>query len=647
MSDIDLEEESGAQRPGAPVDIGRLLHDLMQRWRVIPIVGAIAAVVGLIYAQRTVKTVYKAHTVLLFEGQRDRAELTTLVDSITLHSNLAEVHKRLKTLPPAKLQKAIRVEFDPDSRLIVVRAEAGRGKAAADLATTVVDVFLDYQERVERTQLEEHIRAVEVDLDAARVRVANAREAYDTFRKQVGVGDFETDRQIALQQAISMKQQAELAGAAADTERARAEKMDVEARRQSKTVTGPSTLINADESALVQAKTQLGQARSRLAPDHPSILALEAEVAKLEERVKSRANVFKSGMSVAPNAAYESLKNGITQAEIQKEIELHKQQTYLEFATRAEKRLEELSRAQGQAQQLLNHIQLAQERLNQLEAERLTTRDALRSPRSHFRIVTPASVPEVPDELTKQKTAFKFPVIAMGLTVIGLLGWSLRGLRVHTAREAGYWANTPVVASSTWPREQETMAALLDELGDIVPRTSGTTLVVAARSNEVPLAREVAYWLGNLTRWPQKALIGSEPEPESRMPTDPRFDQPAIEMGDGTVTRLDAGATSTALVRTASQLAPVGAVTASTAQAWDGPAHGPALRRAARLADRVLVVVASGAMSATELTQLRTRLGREAGIGLLLVGLDPAFERLPDRVGEVDAFWLSAGAVAA
>ena len=75
------------------------------------------------------------------------------------------------------------------------------------------------------------------------------------------------------------------------------------------------------------------------------------------------------------------------------------------------------------------------------------------------------------------------------------------------------------------------------------------------------------------------------------------------------------------------------------AQAWDGPAHGPSLRRASRLADRVLVVVAAGTMSMTEISQLRSRLGRSNGIGLLLVGLNPEFVKLPDRVGEVERFW--------
>jgi len=80
-----------------------------------------------------------------------------------------------------------------------------------------------------------------------------------------------------------------------------------------------------------------------------------------------------------------------------------------------------------------------------------------------------------------------------------------------------------------------------------------------------------------------------------------------------------------------------GEVTA-VALAWNGPLSGPILRRAARLAHRVLVIVSSG-MNAIELTRVTTRLGREAGVGYVLVNLEGAYVDLEDRVGDVEGFW--------
>ena len=71
---------------------------------------------------------------------------------------------------------------------------------------------------------------------------------------------------------------------------------------------------------------------------------------------------------------------------------------------------------------------------------------------------------------------------------------------------------------------------------------------------------------------------------------------------------------------------------------WNGPLSGPLLRRAARLAHRVVVVVSSG-MSVIELARLQTRLGREKGVGYVLVNVSDAYVDLQDRVGSVEEFW--------
>ena len=72
---------------------------------------------------------------------------------------------------------------------------------------------------------------------------------------------------------------------------------------------------------------------------------------------------------------------------------------------------------------------------------------------------------------------------------------------------------------------------------------------------------------------------------------------------------------------------------------WDSMLDGPKLRRAARLADRVAVVVSSGVITAQELRELAVRLGREDGVGLIVVDLPGMYMSLPDRVGPVTSFW--------
>lgn len=640
LDDLDIDEESSS-RPGAPVDPGRLLHEVLAYWRIIPIIGALALVVGVLVGNRSIKSTYSARAALLWEKPNGNPqELVTSVDSVKLSTNLEEVRKRLKLkMGIEKLRDNVKLMFDRDSLLVVVGATFNSAEGAAALANTTVEVFLEYQQRVERAQREERLQLIEADLQVAQVNLANAREAQATFNKQLGVVDFDTERTNALQQALAMKDQAEMAMRNADAQKARGDKLAAEARKAPKTRSGGTTYVNQDEVALAAKKAQLAQESARLAPDHPTILALKAEISELATRAKSKVNVVSGGVSVSANQQYETLKSGVTQAGIDRDMYLQQHKAFKELEDQARARLQDLEKAEGQAAELANRVQLAQEQVQMLQKKRLVARDELRSIAPSFRIVTPATAPEKPDEMTGNRTAIKFPIIAMGLTVLALVAYALRGLKVHTAREAGFWANTPVVASSTWPRDPDMLSSLVDELSDHVPVARGTTLVVGARPNEVPLAREIAYWLGNATGQPQMQLVENITVMERREETAQKDGKGASD--DDASVQVDesvaAGSTSTALVRTG-QLSKE-TVSVMVAQAWDGPTEGPSLRRASRLAERVLVVVAAGTLSAPELIQLHTRLGRSQGIGLLLVGLNPAFLKLPDRVGQVDVFW--------
>jgi len=71
------------------------------------------------------------------------------------------------------------------------------------------------------------------------------------------------------------------------------------------------------------------------------------------------------------------------------------------------------------------------------------------------------------------------------------------------------------------------------------------------------------------------------------------------------------------------------------ASSWGGETRGPSLRRASRLADRVLVVVSSGALSAIEVVGLKRRLGRDEGVAFVMVNVPRHYQSGPDRVGPV------------
>jgi hypothetical protein len=164
---------------------------------------------------------------------------------------------------------------------------------------------------------------------------------------------------------------------------------------------------------------------------------------------------------------------------------------------------------------------------------------------------------------------------------------------------------------------------LVDELADHAPFSTGTTLVLGASEAEAPLARELAYWLSTMRGSDRKMLAGGTAPPTptpSGTPSGHASSSALVAVGD----QPHAHATGTERV---------------AAHTWEGESEGQAMRRAARLASRVLVVLRSGTMSMFEVAQIRSRLGRDQGIGVLLVDLDPQFMHFRDRIGGVGAFW--------
>ncbi|MDB4977800.1 MAG: Tyrosine-protein kinase Wzc, partial [Myxococcaceae bacterium] len=205
----------------------------------------------------------------------------------------------------------------------------------------------------------------------------------------------------------------------------------------------------------------------------------------------------------------------------------------------------------------------------------------------------------------------------LGATVLVIL-WSIRKLDVATPKEAAFWSSVPVVGASTWPRDPDMLSSLMHDLDDYAPHCEGVTLIVGASLDEAHLARRVAEWDGHRIVKsiddPQRLLAagqGGSQFPLARPhegPRDQRSEAP--------------GANPNMQILTLT-----------------GPVPAQALRRAARLADRVMVVVGSGKHSIFQLMKIKGRLGRDQGIGVLLVGLDKDYAMVRDRVGDIERFW--------
>ncbi len=663
----DLTEPRSEQgRSGSPVDPGRLWFSVKRDWRWLPIAGVTWAVLGVAVALLFIKHAYKSESVLMWQpASQERSnerQLATQAGSLKLPGALRKVKERLGLKIPIKvLDKQIDVWFDTRSNLVTVNASGPTAHDATVLTNTVIQVFLDEQHDLASAHANEVAKALENDLSAAQAQLTKKHDAFDAFRSANGVTDIEHELKLAIDNAAHMNEQLQLARADVSALGARAAGLGDETRKQRRTTVQSASSVNPDAQKLAELRTELTTARARYAPGHPRIASLEAQIASLQAHAGKNSSVV-SAVTTGANPEYQSLQASLSSARVDQETASKRLTSYQEFAQTADQRVASLTALQGKARSFEADIDLLQKRITDLQAQLSEAHDAARAPPVEWHVLTPAVDPEWPEQSKRRLVAIAMPVAGVLVALLALLVRPLLDGRVYTAREAGYWANLPVLGSSAWPRNREMFFSLVDELGDHGAAARGYTLVLGASGREKPLAEELAYWLGgNLVGGRRDGMAtrveGSPPAPErghapatgatTRMDGSPfppsanaRTTEPEVDT--------EAAAAPYAAVMGSQALAPVGRqgvalgpYAAEGTHAWLGATEGPALRRAARMADRVIVLLTSGGELFTSVAGLRTRLGREHGVGVVLLGLSSELLNLPDRVGDVEGFWRS------
>jgi len=531
------------------------------------------------------------------------------VDPAANQSRVKELHGYEG--PLRDLGAAIEVQVSGHSNVINVTATDETPPGAAGLANRTVEVFLAHRVDVERERLEEQLASVEQDLERASRRLEGARREYDAFRREHGIADLGIEQQHAIEQAAAFRAQADLARADADAEGARLRELSARSRRVSPVASGP------EQAALERTRAELVAAQSRYSAAHPRVIALEREVVVLEQQAAATTRrVVADVLGPATSAANERAAR-------------ERQGALRELAESARQRIDQLSDIEGQASTLLATVRVTEEHVGRLEAKRTRVEDAALNASSGFRVVSPAIAPEIAaSSKTRLLAAAGIPAGLFLVALLGLVAFDLRGMRLQTANEVAYWGRAPVVGTTTWPREPQELEALVAELDDIAPDAAGSTLVVAATVDTEPLAAQLADRLND--DWYPEALID--------------LDEYSIEVGQGIPTP-PPSTSGTALARRPAEslaLSPEAGWEAATL-AWRGESSGPQLRRAVRLADRVLVVVRAGSLGAIDVAKLRVRLGRDEGVAFVVVDARDELGDAADRAGDVSAFWLRPG----
>lgn len=605
-------ESSPEQQRGMPVDVHRVVRTLwIGRWWLLG-AAMLGLAIGLVYAKFIVGDEYVSTAVLKYDPRAElrssshvqaQREAASYVDAAHSDPVLREVRRRLRSERPlSALGKRLDVGADFQSDIIRIKGSGPSPEEATRLTSTASEVFLAYLAGRQRERIDAEVSVLHERIRAAKAALETARRAHQDFRDKHGIANLDAEQEQNIQTAAELRADASLARSEISSLEARIVQLEQELKRTPEMVAA-SVTSSPEVEELARMRSELARSRGFYSDQHPRVRALEQQVQALERQSRTtRGTISQMGT----NAQFAGLQAALATAKADLESARNRQVELQALAEAAQERVAAFSDLEGDASKLLADVRVNEELTAELQAELARMQDL--TPKPPFRIVSPASEPDSP-EANKRKllASGAMPIGFVLLGMVGLLAREFRGFKVRTATEVGFWGKGPVVSTTTWPLDPLAFNDFLADMDDFAPDAEGHTLVVGATETERPIAMRIAAGLN--ADWMPTALIPSSLEPRG----------------------------SRAL--TLRTVAPVTPRVKRFAEGWDGPSSGQALRRAARLSDRVLVVVTSNEMSAFDVAQIRTRLGRDVGVGYVLVGIDPEFATLADRAGRVEEFW--------
>lgn len=663
--DAPAGDERKATRPGLPVDAHRLVRVLKRGKWWLALAGILGAILGVAIAKLAIEHTYEATASIRYEGlpgqesheaQRDLPSLVSITHAEPMMIALRE-RMGLDDASVELMRHLVQVQSDAGSGLVSFTTTAESAARAAEMANALVELFLEHHRDRRRVEVRAQLASLTERIEAAQRELRAARSRYDGFREQNQITDLSAEQEQAITQAAELRSEADLALAEVEALEARVTQLQGAIERTPR-MQAVSSGSSADATRLRELRARLSEARSSRSDEHPEVQALTRQVDSLERRVQRRGG---GSTRMGVSSLHTSLRTSLAEAETELEAARHRAESLGALAEQAATRTNRFSAIEGQAATLLAQVNVKQALLEELNAEKTHAADDLRDIQTGFQGVAEAQPPEsaVPSK-KKYIVAAGIPMFFVTLVLAVLAYRELRGLYVQTPAEAAWWGNGPVIGATTWPRDPRALIDLIADMDDFAPEARGTMLVVASTENERELAGEIAGQLNHDFCSPallDVPVLAALPRSTVRHGADPGvIEVPAPgraelvrESGAGLALAgaydLDASTFAAELSGydddgyedEARDVDEPGRRLLCTA--WSGPSEGQALRRAARLADRVLVIVTSNAMRATELAQMKTRLGRQRAVGYVLVGLSDDVARLEDRAGPIADFW--------
>ncbi len=638
---------SDESRPGVAVDPFRLRRALLGGKRLLVGAGLAGLIFGFVVAKFLMSSVYESEAVLKFEGATQiagmpppsRYALVPAADALRSQAILRRIADEVGFEGHlTTLGKFIEHKTDLMGGTVRIKVPGDSAEDAAQFARTVIDVFIQYHEERQAERVEVEIGRIRTRIAAAEAQADGARRRYDEFRDMHGIANLGTEQQSTLESAAQLRADSELTVSEVRALEAQVKSLETQlaATPQTRVVSSGNS---PERAAYQQLRQELATAKATLSESHPRVQSLQQQVNQLRAQLRAGATgSFGGDGLLAANTTHEVISEQLREAKANLEALRERQRGLVELADKAQRRVEAFSGIEGEASALLSDVKVSETLVQGLRQTESALKDALRNPSSGFAILDPGSTPEYPERNKMKIVVFgAVPLVSFGLALLWVLWGEFRGFRVQTPEEIAFWGSGPVLGTTSWPNDPHGLEELVAGLDDHAPDAKGSVLIVGGSPPEAPLVAELADRMNNDWVITGSTPSGGPPPPEPVLTPAPIPTTPSS--GPYPISRSSPAA---ALARRPA-VRPVEGLPIRRErvrlEAWDGPLDGQALRRAARLANRIIVLVHSGALSALQLNGTQRRLGRKTGIGYVVVGLPDELRSLADRAGDVAEFW--------
>jgi hypothetical protein len=555
------------------------------------------------------------------------------------------------------------VTSDPGTGLVTFNAYGGTAEAAADLANTFSDTFVEHHRARRERELTEEVESLEQRIEAASEELQAAREAYDSFREANGITNLSEEQEGVMSQAAAMRSQADLKLTELQALEARVTQLEGELARTPQTTAVTSTM-SRQTSRLSELRQRLREARGQgLGEAHPQVQSLRRQVAALAEAGGDEPSETGSRRNTNYEAISRSLSDGRTNLEA-----MRQEHASLEaLAVTAQARSNTFSTIEGQAATLLAQVNVKTALVEELTVQRSAAQDQIQDVPTGFSQVAVALPPE--DAIRSKKkvmVAIAVPAVVLIFLCVFFVLRDLWGLKLLFPNEVAWWGKGPVLGMSKWPFDPIGLTDVIADMEDMTDGAVGNVLVVGTSERDQDVVQRVAFGLS--AAWSK--IPTHFPEAPDNI-SNSSFPNPVVRVGvhgGNAPLALPSGNAEIILdVNEVSELSDVGGPLDGDATIAGMYLHdlapgissehvqqmlseqlvastysdegGTGLRRASRSADAVIVVVIADEVKAMDLAKMPTLLGRERGVAYLLLGISEEVANMPDRVGPNDDFW--------